>query len=198
MHEGHLGVQIGSHVNGANLDDDGIVTFLEHCAAEGAAVLVHPWDMLAKDRTAKYMMAWTVSMPAETQLGIVSMILGGAFDRLPESLRICFAHGGGSFAFLLGRLDNAWRRRDIVRGKSTAPPSTYTHRFYVDSAVFDERALRLLAEVMGEEHILLGSDYPFPLGEERVGDLIRNAGCLSETAKAGLLGGNAERFLGLD
>ncbi|MDX1500302.1 MAG: amidohydrolase family protein [Woeseiaceae bacterium] len=197
MREGHLGVQIGSHVNGINLDDEGIVTFLEHCAAEGAAVLVHPWDMLAKDRTAKYMMAWTVSMPAETQLGIVSMILGGAFDRLPASLRICFAHGGGSFAFLLGRLDNAWRRRDIVRGRSTAPPSTYTDRFYVDSAVFDERALRLLAEVMGEERIVLGSDYPFPLGEERVGDLIRNAGCLSDTGKAGLLGGNAERFLGL-
>ncbi len=197
MREGHLGVQIGSHVNGVNLDDEGIVTFLAHAAAEGAAVLVHPWDMLAKDRTAKYMMAWTVSMPAETQLGIVSMILGGAFDRLSRSLRICFAHGGGSFAFLLGRLDNAWRRRDIVRGQSTAPPSSYTDRFYVDSAVFDERALRLLADVMGEERILLGSDYPFPLGEERVGDLIRNAGCLGEEAKSGLLGRNAERFLGL-
>jgi len=197
MQDGHVGVQIGSHVNGLNLDDEGVITFLQHCADEGAAVLVHPWDMMAKDRTSKYMMAWTVAMPAETQLGIVSMILGGAFDRLPESLRICFAHGGGSFAFLLGRLDNAWRRRDIVRGESKNLPSSYVNRFYVDSAVFDALALRFLADVMGEDRVMLGSDYPFPLGEEFVGTTIRNAESFSDTAKAKLLGGNAERFLAI-
>jgi len=197
MQAGHVGVQIGSHVNGLNLDDAGVITFLQHCASEGAAVLVHPWDMMAKDRTSKYMMAWTVAMPAETQLGIVSMILGGAFDRLPESLRICFAHGGGSFAFLLGRLDNAWRRRDIVRGESRNLPSSYVKRFFVDSAVFDARTLRFLADVMGEDRVMLGSDYPFPLGEEFVGTTIRNAESFSDTAKAKLLGGNAERFLAI-
>lgn len=197
MREGHVGVQIGSHVNGRNLDDEGVITFLQHCADEGAAVLVHPWDMMAKDRTSKYMMAWTVSMPAETQLGIVSMILGGAFDLLPEHLRLCFAHGGGSFAFLLGRLDNAWRRRDIVRGKSQSLPSSYTGRFYVDSAVFDAAALRFLADVVGEDRVMLGSDYPFPLGEEFVGELIRNAGGFSEAAKSRMLGGNALAFLNI-
>ncbi len=198
MCDGHLGVQIGTHVNGQNLDEEGIVTFLQHAASEGAAVLVHPWDMLARERTAKYMMAWTVSMPAESQLGIVSMILGGAFERLPESLRICFAHGGGSFAFLLGRLDNAWRRRDIVRGESKSLPSSYTNRFYVDSAVFDARALLLLVDVMGEDRIMLGSDYPFPLGEEFVGRLIRETETLSAAAKDKMLGANARRFLALD
>lgn len=197
MKDGHVGVQIGSHVNGRNLDDEGVITFLQHCAEEGAAVLVHPWDMMAKDRTAKYMMAWTVAMPAETQLGIVSMILGGAFDRLPEQLRLCFAHGGGSFAFLLGRLDNAWRRREIVRGKSQDLPSSYLRRFYVDSAVFDPAALRFLADVMGEDRVLLGSDYPFPLGEEFVGELIRNASGFDDAAKARLLGGNALEFLNI-
>jgi aminocarboxymuconate-semialdehyde decarboxylase len=197
MQDGHVGVQVGNHVGERNLDDEGLITFLQHCANEGAAVLVHPWDMLAKERTHKYMMAWTVGMPAETQLGIVSMILGGAFERLPESLRLCFAHGGGSFAFLLGRLDNAWRRRDIVRGKSTDVPSSYLRRFYVDSAVFDAAALRFLADVMGEDRVMLGSDYPFPLGEEVVGELIRTAPGFSREAKAQLLGGNAERFLNI-
>ena len=93
MRAGHLGVQIGNHVGDKNLDDPGIVTFLHHCSEEGAAVLVHPWDMLAPQRMPKYMMPWTVGMPAETQLGIVAMILGGAFDKLPTKLRICFAHG---------------------------------------------------------------------------------------------------------
>ena len=197
MKDGHIGVQIGNHVGERNLDDAGLINFLEHCAAENAAVLIHPWDMMAKDRTAKYMMAWTVGMPAETQLGIVSMILGGAFDQLPDNLRLCFAHGGGSFAFLLGRLDNAWQRRDIVRGKSEHVPSNYARRFYVDSAVFDPVALRFLADVMGDDRVMLGSDYPFPLGEEFVGELIRNAPGFDDDAKARLLGGNAMKFLGL-
>lgn len=195
MKDGHVGVQIGNHVGERNLDDEGIITFLQHCADEGAAVLVHPWDMMGGDRTAKYMMAWTVSMPAETQLGIVSMILGGAFDRLPESLRICFAHGGGSFAFLLGRLENAWNRSDVVRGKSDNPPSHYLGRFYVDSAIFDAAALRLLVEVCGEDKVMLGSDYPFPLGEENIGELIRNADGIDEAVRSKLLGGNAQGYL---
>jgi aminocarboxymuconate-semialdehyde decarboxylase len=196
MRAGHLGVQIGNHVAEKNLDDPGIVTFLQHCADEGAAVLVHPWDMLGAPRMPKYMMPWTVGMPAETQLGIVAMILGGAFDKLPQSLRICFAHGGGSFAFLLGRLENAWRHHPVAHGVCELPPSQYLNRFYVDSAVFDERALQFLVGTMGAERVMLGSDYPFPLGEHRVGTLIR-ASRLSAPAKDRLLGGNAEEFFGL-
>ena len=196
MRAGHLGVQIGNHVGEQNLDDPGIVTFLHHCADEGAAVLVHPWDMLAPQRMPKYMMPWTVGMPAETQLGIVAMILGGAFDKLPAKLRICFAHGGGSFAFLLGRLENAWQHHPVAHGVCELPPSQYLNRFCVDSAVFDERALRFLVETMGAENVMLGSDYPFPLGEHRVGSLIRSSN-LPEPAKALLLGENAVSFLGM-
>ena len=197
MKAGHLGVQIGNHVGNRDLDDEGVLAFLQHCAAEGAAVLVHPWDMMGGARTARWMMGWTVSMPAETQLSIVSLILGGGFDRLPKDLRLCFAHGGGSFAFLLGRLENAWHNRDVARGLSAHPPSHYLNRFFVDSAVFDARALRLLIEVMGEDRVMLGSDYPFPLGELRVGKLVRDMAGLSTGARRKLLAGNAKRFLGL-
>jgi aminocarboxymuconate-semialdehyde decarboxylase len=196
MRAGHLGVQIGNHVGEKNLDDPGIVTFLHHCAEEGAAVLVHPWDMLAPQRMPKYMMPWTVGMPAETQLGIVAMILSGAFDTLPSKLRICFAHGGGSFAFLLGRLDNAWQHHPVAHGVCELRPSQYVNRFYVDSAVFDERALQFLVSTMGADRVLLGSDYPFPLGEHRVGNLIRSSHLTAPT-KDRLLGGNAVEFLGL-
>ena len=197
MRAGHLGVQIGNHVGEKNLDDPGIVTFLQHCADEGAPVLVHPWDMLAPQRMPKYMMPWTVGMPAETQLGIIAMILGGAFDKLSAKLRICFAHGGGSFAFLLGRLENAWQHHPVARGVCELPPSRYLNRFYVDSAVFGERALKFLVETMGADRVMLGSDYPFPLGEHRIGSLIRSSDLL-EPAKALLLGGNAISFLGLE
>jgi aminocarboxymuconate-semialdehyde decarboxylase len=197
MQAGHLGVQIGNHVGNKNLDDPGIVTFLHHCADEGAVVLVHPWDMFGAERMPKYMMLWTVGMPAETQLGIVSMILGGAFDKLPVNLRICFAHGGGSFAFLLGRLENAWRHHPVAHGVCEMAPSSYINRFYVDSAVFDQRALQYLVATMGTERVMLGSDYPFPLGEHGVGNLIRSSQ-FDARAKAGLLGANAEKFLGLE
>ena len=196
MRAGHLGVQIGNHVGEKNLDDPGIVTFLHHCADEGAAVLVHPWDMLGPERMPKYMMPWTVGMPAETQLGIVAMILGGAFDQLPATLRICFAHGGGSFVFLLGRLENAWRHHPVAHGVCKLPPSQYLTRFTVDSAVFDERALQFLVGTMGADRVMLGSDYPFPLGEHRVGELIRSSALVPQE-KARLLGGNAAQFLGL-
>jgi aminocarboxymuconate-semialdehyde decarboxylase len=196
MRAGHLGVEIGNHVGSKNLDDSGIVTFLQHCADEGAAVLVHPWEMLGRERMPKYMMPWTVGMPAETQLSMVAMILSGAFDRLPSTLRICFAHGGGSFAFLLGRLENAWHHHPVARGECEHPPSYYLNRFYVDSAVFDQRSLQFLVGSMGADQVMLGSDYPFPLGEERVGALIRESS-LSQETKTKLLGGNAMRFLRL-
>ena len=194
---GHVGVQIGNHVGLKNMDDEGVLTFLQHCASENIPVLVHPWDMMASERTARYMMGWTVGMPAETQLSIVSMILGGGFDRVSEDLKICFAHGGGAFAFLLGRLDNAWHHRDIARGHSKHPPSEYLHRFHLDTAVFDHDALQLLVAKMGDERLMLGTDYPFPLGEPCMGKLVSSNPTLSDSSKAKLLAGNAERFFGL-
>ena len=196
MRAGHLGVQIGNHVGNKNLDDPGIVTFLHHCADEGAPVLVHPWDMLGPERMPKYMMPWTVAMPAETQLSVVALILSGAFDRLPPTLRICFAHGGGSFPYLLGRLENAWHHHPVAHGECQHPPSHYLNRFYMDSAVFHQRALQFLVETMGTDRVMLGSDYPFPLGEERVGSLIRESSFPPAATKK-LLGGNAVQFLGL-
>ena len=144
-----------------------------------------------------YMMPWTVGMPAETQLGIVAMILSGAFDSLPKTLRICFAHGGGSFAFLLGRLQNAWQHHPVAHGVCELSPRSYLNRFSVDSAVFDQRALEFLVDTMKAEHVMLGSDYPFPLGEHRVGELVRSSR-LSSRVKEQILGRNAAEFLGLE
>ncbi|MFF4240773.1 amidohydrolase family protein [Actinomadura geliboluensis] len=194
---GHRGVHIGNHVGDRNLDDDGITAFLAHCAELGLPVLAHPWDMLGADRMRGHMLPWLSGMPAETQLSILGLMLSGAFERIPASLRMCFCHGGGSFAFLLGRADNAWHRRDIVRADSPRPPSEYLDRFHVDSAVFDPRALRLLVDVMGPGHVMLGTDYPFPLGELEPGATIRACPGLDDADRARLLGGNAAEFFAL-
>jgi aminocarboxymuconate-semialdehyde decarboxylase len=194
---GHHGVQIGNHVGPRDLDDDDLVQFLTHCANEGIPVLVHPWDMMTDGRMKKWMLPWLVAMPAETQLSILSLIMSGAFERIPRTLKLCFAHGGGSFAFLLGRVDNAWRERDIVREDCPNLPSSYVDRFSVDSAVFDEGALRMLVEVMGAERVMLGSDYPFPLGEQQIGRLIDRHVGLNEYAKHRLSSANAREFFNL-
>lgn len=195
---GHRGVEIGNHVGDLDLDDPGIVEFFQHCAAVGAPVLVHPWDMPKGARAERWMAEWLVGMPAETHLSLLSMVLGGVFDQVPDSLRICFAHGGGSFAFWLGRMDNAWHRRnDVVRGHSEHPPSHYVDRFFVDSVVFDQAPLRLLVDTLGDDQVIVGSDYPYPFGERPVGQVVRDAEFLSPHQRHQLLSANAVRFLGL-
>ncbi len=194
---GHVGVHIGNHVSGRNMDDPELIRFLHFCADEDIPVLVHPWDMMAGERMTRYMLKWLVGMPAETHLAILSLVLSGAFERLPEHLKICFTHGGGNFAAQIGRVDNAWHRRDIVSVDCPHPPSTYASRFSVDSAVFSDDALRLLTATMGEDRIMMGSDYPFPLGEIEPGKLIEDSEHLSPGAKTKMLGSNADRFFSL-
>lgn len=195
MAAGHKGVEIGNHIGDRDLDDEGVVTFLQHAASIGAPVFVHPWDMPKSARTDRWMAQWLVGMPAETQLSILAMVLGGVFDRVPETLRIAFAHGGGSFPMWLGRMDNAWhKRQDAVRGKSTRPPSEYVNRFFVDSVVFNDASLRLLIDTMGATQVLVGSDYPYPFGERPIGNLVRHAP-LDEHTRSLILSQNAQRFL---
>jgi aminocarboxymuconate-semialdehyde decarboxylase len=193
---GHGGVEIGNHVGDRDLDDPGVVMFLQHAASLGAPVFVHPWDMPAAPRLDRWMAQWLVGMPAETHLSLLAMILGGVFDAVDPSLRICFAHGGGSFPQWLGRLDYAWHARPDVVGTSQFPPAHYIGRFYVDSVVFAEPALRLLVETVGVDRVLTGSDYPYPFGERPAGAVIRGASFLDEPARAKLLSANAEQFLG--
>jgi aminocarboxymuconate-semialdehyde decarboxylase len=122
LENGHVGVEIGNHVGDRDLDDEGIIAFLQHCADRNAAVFVHPWDMPSSPRLERWMARWLVGMPGETHLSILSLILGGGFDRLPPHLRLCFAHGGGSFPYWVGRMDNAWHQRPDLIATSEFPP----------------------------------------------------------------------------
>jgi aminocarboxymuconate-semialdehyde decarboxylase len=190
------GVQIGSHINGWNLDDPRVFPVFEAAQELNAAVFVHPWEMMGKDRTAKYWLGWLVGMPAETSLAICSVIFGGVLERLPR-LRIAFAHGGGAFAGIIGRVEQGFKvRPDLCAVHNPTNPRSYLGRFYVDSLVHDADALRYLIKLVGAERIALGSDYPFPLGEAHPGQLIESMDDLSAQTKARLLCGTALEFLG--
>jgi aminocarboxymuconate-semialdehyde decarboxylase len=193
---GLLGVQIGSHVNDWNLDRPELFPVFRRAAELGAAVFVHPWDMLGKERMAKYWLPWLVGMTTETTLAICSLTFGGVLEQLP-ALRVAFAHGGGSFPGTLGRLDHGFRvRPDLVATDNPHPPSAYLGRMWVDSLVHDPDALRRLIRLFGARRVCLGTDYPFPLGEAVPGALIDSLDELCDEDRATLRSGAALEFLG--
>lgn len=195
---GLAGVQIGSHVNDWNLDQPELFPVFQAAADLGAAIFVHPWDMMGKDRMPKYWLPWLVGMPAETSLAICSVIFGGVLERLPD-LRIGFAHGGGSFPGTIGRIEHGFKvRPDLCAVDNKINPREYLGKFYIDSLVHDADALRYLINLIGENRIALGSDYPFPLGEAHPGQLIESMVDLSRETKDQLLYKTAMEFLGLD
>jgi len=190
------GVQIGTHVNGHNLNDPAIFPVFELAEKLGAAVFVHPWDMLGKERMTQYWLPWLVGMPTETCLAICSVIFGGVLERLPN-LRIGFAHGGGSFAGTFGRIERGFDSRPDICGVDNArSPREYLGRFYLDSLVHDAAALRFLINFVGANRVALGTDYPFPLGETDPGALIESMPDLAPFERKRLLSETALEFLG--
>jgi aminocarboxymuconate-semialdehyde decarboxylase len=193
---GLAGVEIGSNVNGANLDSPELFPVFEAAASLGAAVFVHPWEMAGRDRMTRYWLPWLVGMPAETSLAICSLIFGGVLERLPN-LRIAFAHGGGAFPATIGRIVHGFEvRPDLCAVANDVSPREYLKRIYLDSLVHDPRMLRYLIDLMGADRVALGTDYPFPLGEARPGALIESCEFPDETC-ARLLHGTALEWLGL-
>ena len=192
---GLAGIQIGTHVGEWNLDHPALFPVFETVERLGAAVFVHPWDMLAPERMTRYWLPWLVGMPTEAALAICAVIFGGVLERLPH-LRIGFAHGGGSFPGILRRIEQAFDMRpDLVATHNPHPPAKYLKQFYVDSLTHDPGALRRLLRLHGPERVALGSDYPFPLGEAHPGRLIASMTDLDELTRARLLHGTALEFL---
>ena len=190
------GVQIGSNINGKNLNDDSLFPVFEAAADLGAAIFIHPWDIMGKNEMEKYWLPWLVGMPAETSRAICSMIFGGVFERLPN-LRVAFAHGGGCFPATVGRIQHGFDvRPDLCAVDNKVDPLDYLGKFWVDSLGHDADALDFLIKKMGENKIALGTDYPFPLGELEPGKLIESANYTNDT-KDKLLFQNALDWLGL-
>jgi aminocarboxymuconate-semialdehyde decarboxylase len=194
---GLAGIQIGSHVNDWNLNASELFPVFEACEKMNMAVFVHPWEMMGTDKMQRYWLPWLVGMPAETSLAICSMIFGGVFEKLPK-LRVAFAHGGGSFPATIGRIQHGFDcRPDLVAIDNNIPPRNYLGKFYLDSLVHDPLMLDYIVKLVGPERVALGSDYPFPLGENEPGTLIRSMP-YEDAVKERLLNGTALEWLNLE
>lgn len=194
---GLVGVQIGSNVNQLNLGEPQFFEFFKACEELGMAVFVHPWEMMGEQDMQKYWLPWLVGMPAETSRAICSLIFSGTLGKC-ENLRICFAHGGGSFPSGIGRIQHGFEvRPDLCAVDNQTNPRDYFGKIYFDSLVHDAEMLRFLVKLAGAERVALGSDYPFPLGEPEPGKLIESMS-FDEATKANLLHGAAIKWLNLE
>lgn len=173
---GMRGIEINSNIGGHDLDDPAFFHVFEAAAEMGMAVLVHPWGgfMEPQEETLKNRMnaqngwrPWLIGMATETALAFDAMRRGGVHERLPH-LRVLYAHGGGAFPALLGRLEHgAYCRPDLFREESQKDPYQTLRDcgVYTDSLVHSPFAFGMLLETMGAGRIAMGSDYPYPLGE---------------------------------
>jgi aminocarboxymuconate-semialdehyde decarboxylase len=162
--DGFRAIEIGTNFNGKDMDDPAIVEILEAAAGRGLAVFVHPaTPAMGEDRMKAYYLPFMVAYPAETSLAIARLIFGGVLDRIP-SLRVGFAHGGGSFPSILGRLDHGFEVRKETKVNISRKPSSFIDRLYFDCLTHDKQSLIGIAERFGSDHVMLGSDYPFDMG----------------------------------
>jgi aminocarboxymuconate-semialdehyde decarboxylase len=196
MKNGFKGVQIGSNVNDLNLNETQFDAFFAACEGLNAAILVHPWQMMGQDKMSKYWLPWLVGMPAEISRAICSMIFGGVFEKY-KNLKVCFAHGGGSFLPTISRIEHGWDcRPDLVAIDNPINPKEYLGKFWVDSHVCDHKMLQYIIDLVGADKVMQGSDYPFPLGEAIPGELVRTAP-ISDVEREKIMSGSAKNWLGI-
>jgi aminocarboxymuconate-semialdehyde decarboxylase len=194
---GLLGVEIGTNVNGAYLGDPRFRPFWAAAEELDAFVLIHPVPGLGGSTMREYYLWNAYANPAETALTAAHIILSGLLEEHPR-LQICLVHGGGHMPYQIGRLDRAYEMRPEARQRISAPPSSFFKKFYFDTVTHSVPALSYLIELVGVEQVLMGSDYPFDMGYERPAEMVEQVPGLSEADRQAILGGNAQRVLGIE
>ena len=192
---GLVGAAIATRVEGAELDDPSLEPFWAAAEETRALVLVHPLRPLDGRGVSRYRLGNLVGNPAETAIAGAHLVFGGVLERHP-GLRVCLVHGGGFLPYQAGRLDRGYAAQpERTAANLTRPPREWLRRLHYDTVLHDPGSLAFLVGVVGESQVLLGSDYPFAMGEPHPVEAVQEAG-LTATALAAVLDGNARRLLG--
>lgn len=188
-----VGVELATTVDGAYIDRMDLDPFWALAEEKGAFVLLHPMTPLTGVDLSQYFMSNMIGRPAESTIALAGLIFSGVFERFPD-LEFCLVHGGGFAPFQIGRMDRGYQEKPGLTAKHiTKTPKEYLQRLYLDTVVHEPAALRYIVELMGAEHILLGTDYPFEMGDTDPVGFIRSAG-LSDADQEAILSGNAARL----
>src|SRR3954469_6562337 len=186
-------IAIGSRGGGRDLDDPVNDDLWALLAERRTFVFLHPSGVPDPHRQADFWLPQLVGYPMETALAVARLVFGRVLERHP--LALCLAHGGGCLPALRGRLDLGWERKEVAR-TTAVRPSEFTDRLYYDTAVFSTTLLRRLVEDVGVEHVLLGTDHPFELGDRTPLDTVESLG-LDRTSTRAILWDTAAALLGL-
>jgi aminocarboxymuconate-semialdehyde decarboxylase len=186
---GFAGIEIGTHINGTALGSDTLFPLYEAAEALDLGIFVHPLHPAGMERVAASPeFAATAVFPLETALASVSLLAAGITERFP-GLRILLSHGGGALSWILPRMDFGWSLG--LKGQMTQPPSKLARQFWYDTILYDPASLSFLADAVGSDHIVVGSDYPFSIRQKQPGAFARHA-----LADEAVLADNAFGFLG--
>lgn len=188
------GAEVAASVRGVFLGDDRFEPFWEAAEATGALVFVHPTTRGFDSPAFQDYYLWnTVANPLETATTAAHMVVAGVMERHPR-LRVLLAHGGGALLAVRGRLRHAHAFQPQARSRLTEPIDDSIRRFHFDTLTHDDALLRALIDYAGHERVLLGSDYPFDMGDPRQVQSVRALG-LAPEAEHAILADNAERIL---
>jgi aminocarboxymuconate-semialdehyde decarboxylase len=194
---GFKGLQVGGTVDGRNLDEPRFRPFWAAVEAKGIPVILHPNGYPESQRFGDYFMVNSIGNPLETMVAATRMIFSGLFEQHPR-IKLVLVHGGGYLPFYASRADHTWRVRPETKVSIPEhPPSHYMKMLYYDTVVYQPQYLRHLIEVVGVDHLLLGTDFPFDMGETDPLGLIDATEGLDESDQAAISGGNAARLYGM-
>ena len=192
---GFRGLEINSHVNGSEIADPRLDPFWAEVEKLGAVIVVHTNGHPAKERLQEHNFVNVLGHAFEATLATANLIFNGVMERYPN-LKIVVVHGGGYLPAYAGRMDHAWRARADVREGVPRPPGEYLKKFYFDTMVFEPDQVEFLINKYGADHVLLGTDYPYDMGEDDPLGLIGSVPGLSQDQIDLISGGNAARLLG--
>lgn len=188
--------QIDSRVMERELSDRSLDPIYAKLSEVGAGLMIHPLGFSHGQRLAPFFMVNSVAQPLEELIAFNHLVFGGVLDRFPD-LKVYIAHGGGFAPFYIGRFDHAWKVRPEVNALIPEPPSQYLRRITYDSCVYRPDHLRTLVDMVGADRIMLGSDYPFDMGDADPLAVVDGCAGLSATERAAVLSGAAARFFSL-
>ena len=193
---GMRGVEICTNVNGKNLTDPSLKLekFFARCEELGVVIFMHPLGYTQADRLTHHYFNNVIGNPLDSTVAVSHLIFDGVMARYPK-LKVVVAHGGGFIAHYWARMDHAWRARPDCRTVIKRKPSSYLEKFYFDSITFDPEMLKRLIDRFGADHVVLGTDYPYDMGEDDPLGLIAQVKRLPRASRELIQGGNAAKLL---
>jgi aminocarboxymuconate-semialdehyde decarboxylase len=193
---GMVGAQLATTIGSTWIDRAGLDEVWETADSLGAFLILHPIAPLTGVTIDRYFMDNSVGRPAETTIALAGLIYSGVFDRFPN-LQVCAVHGGGFIPFQIGRLDRGYQvRPELAAGEAGRLPSEYLRQVYVDTVVHNPRVIRFLIDTMGADRVMVGTDYPFEMGDDNPVATVDSVPGIKPEERDAILSGNARRLLG--